>query len=670
MATISSAGIGSGLDVTSLVSQLVAAERAPAENRYNRKEALLQAELSAYGSLKSSLSSFQGSLSSLKSISTFNSVSTTSSDSTLVSASGTSIASPGNYSLEVTTLAQAQTLVSGDFTTTTDTVGTGTLTFQFGTTSGSTFTQNADKATQTVDISSADNSLQGIRDAVNAADIGVTATIVNDGSNYRLLFTSDDTGAENSLKITVSGDSGGDNVDNSGLSQLAYDPAGSLGAGKNMSQTVEAMDAAFKVNGLDITRSSNTVTGVISGVTLTLKDTTSGSPVSIAVSQNEGAITGAVNTFVSGYNELIDTLDSLSRFNAETGQGSILTGDSIVRSVKSQIRSIISSAVGGTSGAYTSLATIGLTTGSDGKLSLDSAKLQEAIDSDSSAVARLFAATGTPSDSLVNYTSSTNDTQVGTYALNVSQLATQGLYTGSNSGLSLTIDSSNDTFAIKVDGVQSGTITLTQSTYGSESALAAEIQSRINGDSALQEAGVSVTVAYVTDHYELTSARYGSVSKVEFTSVEGTGLGVSVGAGTDGVDVDGTLGGASVTGSGQFLTGTGDASGLKLEILGGATGDRGSVVFSRGIADQIFSLLDSYLGTDNLIDARTNGINSRIDDINDSRETLSRRMASLEARYLKQFTALDALLGQMQATSSYLTSQLAALPGAYKPKSS
>jgi len=136
------------------------------------------------------------------------------------------------------------------------------------------------------------------------------------------------------------------------------------------------------------------------------------------------------------------------------------------------------------------------------------------------------------------------------------------------------------------------------------------------------------------------------------------------------MDVDGTLGGASVTGSGQFLTGTGDASGLKLEIIGGATGDRGSVVFGRGIADQIFSLLDGYLGTDNLIDARTDGINNRIDDINDSRETLARRMASLEARYLKQFSALDALLGQMQATSSYLTSQLAALPGAYKPKTS
>ena len=143
----------------------------------------------------------------------------------MYTASGSSTASIGNYSIEVKQLAAAHKLASKAFTNTTDTVGTGTLTIQFGTVNVGVFTANSAKATQSVAIGSANSSLSGVRDAVNAAKIGVTASILNDGTGNKLVFTSSDTGAANSLKITVIDTSDASNTDNAGLSQLAYDPA-------------------------------------------------------------------------------------------------------------------------------------------------------------------------------------------------------------------------------------------------------------------------------------------------------------------------------------------------------------------------------------------------------------------------------------------------------------
>ncbi len=668
MASITSAGIGSGLDVNGLVQQLVAAERAPVENRLNRREALYQAELSAYGTVKSVLSSFQTTMANLASVAEFNKLKTTSSDTTILEASASSSAATGTYSVEISTLAKAQTLASDAFADTTTEIGTGTLTFQFGTYDSGTFTANADKAVQTVDIGATDGSLSGIRDAVNNADIGVTASIINDGSGYRLVFNSEDSGADNSLKITVSDSTDSSDTDDAGLSQLAYDPTATAGTGKNLTETVTAQDASFSVNGIDITQSTNTVTGVIEGVTLNLKDVTSGSPVTVKVAQDTGAITKSVESFVSSYNGLKTTLKGLSSYNAETGQGAILQGDSIIRSISSQISTILTSAVSGLSGSYRSLADIGITTQSDGTLALNSSKLQDAISDDSSIIGKLFAAAGTPDDALVDFVSATDDTQVGEYAVNITQLATRGSYTGAaDSGFPLTINADNNTFVIKVDGTQSATIALTQQSYTTGAELAAEIQSQINGDSNLQDIGASVTVTYDTDHFEITSDAYGSDSSVEIVSVDTTTaatIGLSAGAGTDGVDVAGTIGGVAATGTGQTLEGAGDAAGLKITITGGTTGDRGNIVFSRGIADQLNTVLEGYVGSDSLLDARTDGLNNRIDDINEQRERLDRRIAAIEARYIQQFTALDTLLGQLQSTSNYLAQQLAALPGA------
>ncbi len=672
MATISFSGLGSGLDINGLVTSLVDAERVPKTNRLDFKEAELQAKLTAFGTLKSSLSSFQSTLSTLKSMSTFQGADVLSNDDKVFTATSNGQVSDGDYQIEVTSLAQSHALSSSGFSSATDVVGTGTLTFSFGTFSGGSFTVNADKATKTVTIDSSKNTLEGIRDAVNAADIGVNAVIINTGSTdgvpYKLVFTSKDTGAANSLKITVSEDgSSPTNTDTSGLSQLAYDPEATAGSGKNMTETSAAADADFKINGLQVLRASNSISDVIDGVTIDLLADSAGKSVGLTVRNNTAVATNSVNNFISAYNELMDTINSLSDYDTETEQGGVLLGDFAVRNAETRIRQELSNIIGEISGEYNSLASIGISTDKDGKLELDSTRLDAALKSGVDVVGRIFAATGTPSDSQIKYTSSTSDTQVGTYAVNVTQLATRGILTGADFGYSgsITIDSNNDTFSIQVDGVQSGTITLGAGTY-TGAQLAAELQSRINGDSALQDKGVSVSVGFnSSNQFEITSNRYGSASKVQITSVDTSTqstLGLSAVAGTAGQDVVGTINGQPATGSGQYLTGSGVAVGLKIQVLGTATGSRGSVAFTRGVADRLDSVITELLKSDGTIESKIDGLEAGVDDIGRQREELDARIQKIEERYRAQFIALDALVAQFQATGNYLTEQLANIP--------
>ena len=269
--TITSTGLGSGIDINGLVSKIMAVESQPLQ-QLDTKEATYQAQLASYGQVKSALSAFQAAVGGLESATSFQSIAATSADSSVYTASASSIAVPGTYSIEVVKLAQSQKLISGAFTGVNDVVGTGTLTFQFGTDDGmGGFTVNSTKAAQSVTIDAAHDTLSGVRDAINAANIGVTATIINDGTGYKLSLTSSDTGAANSLKITVTNDSVGTNLDNTGLSQFAYDPAGSVGNGKNLTQTLAAQDAELNVDGINgIKKSSNVVSDVVQGVTLNL----------------------------------------------------------------------------------------------------------------------------------------------------------------------------------------------------------------------------------------------------------------------------------------------------------------------------------------------------------------------------------------------------------------
>ncbi len=662
---IASPGIGSNLDINGIITSLMEIESRPLLF-IDQKEAGFQAELSAYGSLKSSISAFQTAVKGLSEISKYQNLTATPADSTLFTASANNTANPGSYSVETTQLAAQQKLVAVGQANTSDAIGTGTLTFDFGTISGgsfdsgtgkytgSTFTSNGAGAS-TVTIDTTNHSLSGIRDAINAADMGVTATIVNDGSAstpYRLSLTSDDIGLKNSIKISVSGDVALSNL-------LAHDPA----ATQNLSETVTAADSSFKVDGVSITKSSNTITDVIEGVTLNLLKTNSGSPSNLNITQDKTTVTGSVGSFVASYNSVREAIDALTSYNSTTEEAAILQGDTTTLSIGTKINRILNASVTALTGPLTTLSDVGISFQDDGTLALNSTKLQSAIDDNYNDIAGLFVAQGKPSDSLIKYTSATSDTEAGNYAVNITTLATQGNTVGSAAaGLTITA-SSNDVINLTVDDT-TGSITLAAGTYASASALATEVQAKINGLKAFSDAGVSVTVSESAGVLTITSNGYGSNSKVSVTGGNGeTNLVGATQTDTTGVNVAGTINGAASTGFGQFLTvSTGNAAaGLKIQVTGGATGARGTVAYSEGYAFQLDELTTDILSSSGTIQARTDGINESIDDLEDQRAEINTRLIDIEARYRKQFTALDLLLSNFQASSEFLTQQLASL---------
>lgn len=663
---ISAPGIGSGLDVNSIVKQLLAVESQPLAG-LDKKEAGFQAKITAYGTLKSALSSFQTAQRGLSEIAKFQTIKATPADATIYSASATSIAVPGTYSIEVVDLAQAHKLRSNGFTNVTDAVGSGTLTFQYGTydSGGNTFTLNGAKAAQTVTIGAGQNTLSGIRDAINAANIGVTASIINDGtaSPNKLLLTSKDTGAASSVKLTVA-DADTTHTDTSGLSQLAYDPTAGVGTGKNLTQTVAALDANLTVDGItNIKKPSNVVTDVVQGVTLNLlkKSPTPGTASSLTVARDTASVKTAVENFVKAYNDLNKTVSDLTAFNAATKKGSILQGDASALSIQRQVRGVLTNALQSSGGNFNLLSQIGVTFQKNGSLALDGAKLDAAINTNFNDIAALFAAVAKPSDSQISFVSATANTKPGLYTVDVTALATLGKAVGSGAaGLTITAGS-NDTLSVTIDGV-SATVTLGAATYASAAALAAEVQSKINGASALSAAGVNVAVtAGVGDVITVTSNRYGSASTV---NVVGNGLANLLGTPvyTAGVDVSGTIGGLAASGSGQILTGAGNADGLKLLVNGGATGARGTVAYSEGYAKQLDKLADNLLASNGPITSRTDGLNKSVKDIAAQRDSLNRRLVDVERNLRDQFTRLDGIVSRLKSTSDFLAQQLSRLP--------
>lgn len=658
---ISSPGIGSNLDVNSIVSQLMSVERRPLV-RLDQREISFQARLSAFGSLKSALANLQGATAALKNAAQFETRAANSSDAAVVSATADRSAALGSFSVSVSALAQAQSLVAAGQTSTTAAIGSGTattITFQFGTISGGTltngiysgasFTQSAEQPSGSVTITAANNSLAGIRDAINGANLGVTASIVNDGgaTPYRLVLQSNATGADRSMKISVTGD-----ATLAGL--LSYDPA----ATQNLTQTVAAQDAAFSVNGLALTAKTNSVSTALEGVNLTLAKT---GTATVTISRDTAAAERRVANFVKAFNELNGLLNQLRSYDPATRQAGPLNGDSAVRSIQGQVRALLGQTLGSDL-ALATLSQVGITFQRDGTLAFDSARFRTAAAANAAEdLAGVFARTGKTSDAAVRFVEASEKATPGRYPVTVTGLATQGQVVGSSAANLTIVAGVNDTLSVSVDGTTAA-VTLAAGTY-TASGLATAVQAAINGAPALSAAGARVRVTESAGVLTLTSERYGSVSAV---SVSGAGAADLLGGSptaTAGTDVAGTIGGQPASGNGRILTGAAGSptDGVQVEVLGGTTGDRGTVTIMRGFAARLDALLGGMLAADGVISARTDGINRAIRDIDSQRTALNRRLTDIEARYRAQFTALDSMLSNMLSTSNYLAQQLAAL---------
>ncbi len=420
---ISSAGIGSGLDVNSIVTSLMGVEQKPLTAVTTQKTAY-QSQISAYGTLKSALSTFQTSVSALSTASKFNAQTVTSGDNSVFTATADGNATIGDYAVTVSQLAKSQKLALTGFANTTDTIGTGTLTISFGSydSVGNTFTANAAKTDVAIPITSANNTLAGVRDAINASNSSVSATIVNDGTANRLVITSKDTGEVNSLKISVADDDG-NNTDAAGLSRLAYDPTASVGSGKNITEMQTAKNALLNIDGIAVVKASNTITDAISGMTLNLLATSGGNSVSLGVTSNKDVVKASVTAFVDAYNKLDTTLRSLTKYDATGKASGVLLGDATARSVINQIKKVMTNTIT-SSGTITSLSQIGVAFQASGQLALDATKLTSALTSNFNDIATLFTTSAKATDPQVTYSGSTSKTLAGTYAITVSQLGT------------------------------------------------------------------------------------------------------------------------------------------------------------------------------------------------------------------------------------------------------
>ncbi len=657
MAGLSSPGIGSGLDINGLVTKLMAAESQPLK-ALDKKEAAYQSKLTAYGTLKGALSSLQTSVRSLNSTSKFNTMKATAADATIATATTTTAAKAATYKLEVTTLAQAQKLAATAVSDPTASVGTGTLTIDFGTyTSGTnTFVANQNKTAKSITIDATNSSLNGIRDAINSSSAGVTASIVNDGGGYRLVLTSNDSGADNSMRIVVDEGVGGTNTDTDGLSKLAFDPTAAVGSGENLTVTSEAKSAVFKLDGITMTKSSNTVSDAITGVTLSLLKTNVDTPTTLTVSRDTSGVKSAVEGFVKAYNELAKTIKELGGYDAETKKGGVLLGDAGLRSIQDQMRQTIGQQLGTQSSAgLSALSDIGVSFQRDGTLDLNTTKLSSVLADSTKNVGALFATVGTTSDSLVSYVSAESSAKAGTYGIKVTTVPARGYVEGSGVADTV-IDDDNHTLTLSIDG-SAKTITLDNATYTADT-LVAHLQTKIN--TAYASSGKSVTVTHTGGKLTITSAKYGASSSVQITGGGNIGELFGVATSHSGQDVAGEIGGVAATGSGQILTGVGNAA-FQVSVDGGITGERGSVTYSQGIAYKLDTLLQSFLDKKGTVASRTDGINSSVKDLDRQRSALEARLVQVEKRYRAQFNSLDQLVASMQQTSSYLQQQLATI---------
>lgn len=671
---VSSLGAGSGIDTTQLVNSLVEAERAPTDARLDEKQAELEADISAYGTFKSSLAEFESLIEPLSSADTYSARSVSFSDTDAITPTELDAgATTGSYQIEVVSIATSQTLTSGSYASEDDTVGEGTLTIRFGEWSedSSSFSHDGESETLQIEIDENNNSLQGLADAINDADAGVQASIVYDGEGYRLMLSSE-SGLRNGMEISVeeAGDSP-TNSDNQGLSTLAFNTDT-----QNLTQTQSASDAELVLNGLALTRETNEIDDVITGLTFELNSSSEGELINFSISQDNSIAEQAIRDFVEAYNVFYETSQNLTGIDGETGEKAALANEPIAKSAVTQLRSILTSQVEGITSDFNSLAQVGILTELDGTLSIDEEVFQDALDNNFDELASLFSPTMSSSSSEieVGLGSYASNAQPGSYEIEITQQPSKGGFNGeavdssltSSGSFSLDTDSEDYSFEVTVDGVTSSTISLpadSQYNFGAE--MAAELQSLINGDQNISDANLRVNVTYdeSSQSFNFESDSYGSNSKVSFSSTTAgiNTLGINDGSGTAGVDMAGTINGEAGFGAGDILLPdvNSDAYGLVFNITPGATS--ATVDFSVGVAGLMVREIEYQLDDSGPIEFREDNIDTELARIEEDRDELDRKMELYESRLLKEYQAMEDILNSLNNSSTALDNLLATL---------
>lgn len=395
--------VGSGLDIPTIVSQLVAADRSPIENRINTQGTAATSKLSALGTIKSGLSNIQSSLKSLNEALSTPTFKTTVAEGAGFTASSTSTATTGSYNIEVVSLAKAQKLTSEAFASD-KLLGSGTLTLTIG--------------EKTLEIASAaDTTLASLAREINRVSEGkgVTASVITTDAGQHLVLSATETGDAGAISLSAvmaDGETEPDNV----LSQLTWDKATTTGT---LRQSIEPTKAKVLIDGLERTGSSNSFTDLIEGVTITLTKETSGTPHNVSLATDSTQAKTAMQAFVASYNSAMTVLRSSSSYNSETKTSSALTGDSMVRGLQNQLRSIIGGA------NINDLKPLGLSVSKDGTLSFDSSAFDKTRSEQPELAAAVFGKEGRITTTLNTLLTNNLDSAKGTLVLRTETLNKQ-----------------------------------------------------------------------------------------------------------------------------------------------------------------------------------------------------------------------------------------------------
>ena len=666
---VSALGGGSGIDTTKLVKDLVSLEKAPQQQRLDSKKEQLDAQISAYGTLKSSLSEFKNILAPLANNDTFNSRSVSFPETDVITPSSLAAdAQTGTYQIEVESVAQAHSLASNTTYSDKDSsIGaTGNLTIRLGTWTYDvsdnpvSFAENEKQTSLSIEVL-AEDSLQDIADKINEQDSDVQASVLLVDGSYQLMMSAP-SGAHNALEVSG---------DDPSLDVFAFNAANYA----NVTETQQGKDAKVQLNGLTVYRETNNIDDVITGLEFTLNKASPGEKFTFTVSEDKNTGEQAIRDFIEAYNTFFETAKSLTGVSkdAETNQttrGDLAT-DGTAKSLIARIRSVITAAVPGVSD-FNALTNVGIRTKLDGTLEIVDKDFSAAIKDNFEQVASLFApqTSSTSSSVDVSIGSYASKTVPGTYSGSISTAPSKGSVIGDAAFAAFnTADTpaGDFSFSVTVDGTTSSSLTLSGDFTTAES-LRAELQSLINNDATLKEAKAFVDVIVAPGgELQLVSREYGSASKVSFDAT-GTDFATQTGlstasASTSGVDVAGTINGETAFGSGNVLLPKIDSDpyGLNLTVKEGASGAF-SITYSRGLAGELTSLIDSFLSGSGIINTREENINKQLDGIVDDQENLDRKMTIYESRLTEQYLAMERIIASLQQTGDSLNGILDRLP--------
>lgn len=646
-------GIGSGIDTKALVSQLVSAQFDFKTQQLTAKADKLTAQISGIAQLKSGLISFSNALAALSATGSL-ATSPTSSDTGALTVSALSGAKLGSLTseIEVRQLATSQMLTSAAYASASQPVGKGTLTITLGTASYSGNTQSgfvpkAGATPVTVTIGDGDNSLAGLARAINAANAGVTATVVADADGATLSIRGA-TGAEQAFRIDVAEDGGAP-----GLNAFAFNPGNGA-----MTLARASQDSILVRDGVTVRRPGNSISDLIPGVKIDLNRAEIGHVVTIGATRPTAAVSQAVNDFVAAYNELRSILKSEG--DPKTGT---LGGDPGVRAMAQQLSTLTSTRlVQGAAGAPTTLAEIGVKTNRDGTISVDAARLDAVLASNPDAVEAMFNPQQGSDNPLISITSAAGKTPAGTYAVSNLLIALPAIATGAARPAAfatpLTLDASNNRFSLSVDGGAAVELTLPEGSYADGNSLAAALTAAAQADPAT--AG-RATFAWVNDRLVATSARKGATSAVALNALDGTlddALGLTGATMSAGRNASGTIAGKPVFAVGDLIYAsvTSPASGLVIR----ATGDiiSANITIDLGLTGALASLAKRLTAKDDGLTASEQRYNRLQAEIAKDQEKIDADAEKLRDRLTLQFASMDARVSAYKATQSFLEQQV------------